>query len=176
MNRRQFLTRVVAGFSAIAAVGFSIPFLRSLLPSLPQESTLDVDLSLLGPGEVKRVNWLGRPVLIQKRDAAALSVIANPPSELTDPDSIASSQPAFAVNSHRSRDPNYFVAYANCTHLGCEVVADSPAGFRCPCHQSQFDPAGRVTGGSAAKINLEIPSYRVIGNETLRLVQTRAET
>jgi len=175
VNRRQLLTRVVAGFSAVAAVGFSIPFLRSLMPSLPQESSMDVDLSLLAPGEIRRVNWLGRPVLIQKRDDVALATIAAPADELTDPDSDASAQPVYAANPHRSRDPNLFVVYANCTHLGCEVVADNDAGFRCPCHQSRFDPAGRVTRGSAAKINLEVPDYRLIGNETLRLIEVRAD-
>lgn len=35
-----------------------------------------------------------------------------------------------------------------CTHLGC-IVAETPAGFSCPCHGSQFAPDGRVLGGPA---------------------------
>jgi cytochrome b6-f complex iron-sulfur subunit len=37
-----------------------------------------------------------------------------------------------------------------CTHLGC-IVAPSETGFRCPCHGSQFDVDGNVTGGPALK-------------------------
>ena len=37
-----------------------------------------------------------------------------------------------------------------CTHLGC-IVAPSQTGFQCPCHGSQFDVDGNVTGGPAPK-------------------------
>lgn len=37
-----------------------------------------------------------------------------------------------------------------CTHLGC-IVAPSDTGFQCPCHGSQFDVDGNVTGGPAPK-------------------------
>ncbi len=37
-----------------------------------------------------------------------------------------------------------------CTHLGC-TVRTSDAGFECPCHGSQFDNFGEVTGGPAPK-------------------------
>ena len=37
-----------------------------------------------------------------------------------------------------------------CTHLGC-IVAPSLTGFACPCHGSQFDVDGNVTGGPAPK-------------------------
>ena len=37
-----------------------------------------------------------------------------------------------------------------CTHLGC-IVAPLATGFQCPCHGSQFDVDGNVTGGPAPK-------------------------
>lgn len=37
-----------------------------------------------------------------------------------------------------------------CTHLGC-IVAPSATGFQCPCHGSQFDIDGNVTGGPAPR-------------------------
>ena len=37
-----------------------------------------------------------------------------------------------------------------CTHLGC-IVAPSATGFLCPCHGSQYDVDGNVTGGPAPK-------------------------
>jgi cytochrome b6-f complex iron-sulfur subunit len=37
-----------------------------------------------------------------------------------------------------------------CTHLGC-IIAPSATGFQCPCHGSQFDIDGNVTGGPAPR-------------------------
>ena len=49
------------------------------------------------------------------------------------------------------RDPRGFAAISvKCTHLGC-TVRTSDAGFECPCHGSQFDSDGLVTGGPAPR-------------------------
>lgn len=49
------------------------------------------------------------------------------------------------------RDKKGFAAISvTCTHLGCTVRA-SDAGFECPCHGSQFDNDGFVTGGPAPR-------------------------
>lgn len=49
------------------------------------------------------------------------------------------------------RDKKGFAAISvTCTHLGC-TVRTSDAGFECPCHGSQFDNDGFVTGGPAPK-------------------------
>jgi cytochrome b6-f complex iron-sulfur subunit len=37
-----------------------------------------------------------------------------------------------------------------CTHLGCTIQTND-AGFNCPCHGSQFDSDGNVTGGPAPR-------------------------
>jgi cytochrome b6-f complex iron-sulfur subunit len=49
------------------------------------------------------------------------------------------------------RDGNKVAAISTtCTHLGC-IVAATDTGFQCPCHGSQFDVDGNVTGGPAPK-------------------------
>lgn len=49
------------------------------------------------------------------------------------------------------RDKKGFAAISvTCTHLGC-TVRTSDAGFECPCHGSQFDNDGFVTGGPAPR-------------------------
>ncbi len=49
------------------------------------------------------------------------------------------------------REGNQVAAISTtCTHLGC-IVAPSQTGFQCPCHGSQFDVDGNVTGGPAPK-------------------------
>ena len=39
--------------------------------------------------------------------------------------------------------------------------ADWPGGFRCPCHGSRFDLAGRVFNGSPAPTNLVVPPVQL---------------
>jgi cytochrome b6-f complex iron-sulfur subunit len=47
------------------------------------------------------------------------------------------------------RDKQGFAAISvKCTHLGC-TVRTSDSGFECPCHGSQYDNDGFVTGGPA---------------------------
>jgi len=49
------------------------------------------------------------------------------------------------------RDKRGFAAISiTCTHLGCPVRT-SDAGFECPCHGSQYDNDGFVTGGPAPR-------------------------
>jgi cytochrome b6-f complex iron-sulfur subunit len=49
------------------------------------------------------------------------------------------------------RDRKGFAAISiTCTHLGC-TVRTSDAGYECPCHGSQYDNDGFVTGGPAPR-------------------------
>jgi ubiquinol-cytochrome c reductase iron-sulfur subunit len=91
---------------------------------------------------------------------------------LVDPNSErASQQPAYAWNLARSIEPEYFVAIALCTHLGCiptyrpepgSVQPDWPGGFYCPYHGSKFDLAGRVFKNVPAPTNLVVPPYKYV--------------
>jgi len=38
-----------------------------------------------------------------------------------------------------------------CPHLGCLVARKDAGDFLCPCHGSQFDAVGKVTGGPAPR-------------------------
>ncbi len=172
MNRRTLLSRIVAGFAAVTAMGISVPFLRSLMPSFDNEMILDVDLSAMTPGDVRSVRWLGRNVLLIKRRPGPVAALDLSSEGFEDADSSRSSQPEFAVNPGRARKADHLVVFSNCTHLGCEVeplTADGFKGFSCPCHRSRFDIAGRVEKGSAAKKNLEVPYYEYVGREVIRL-------
>jgi|TARA_B110000211_G_scaffold63738_1_gene73036 ubiquinol-cytochrome c reductase iron-sulfur subunit len=171
IDRRALLTRIVAGFSLIGLVGFSVPFIRSWVPAFRNETILDVDVDGMEAGDVKVVRWLGRNVLIVRRDTnqVARLIVSD---ALNDPSSLLSRQPDYAANTIRSRKPEHLLVYANCTHLGCEVdftTGDRLTGFRCPCHRSEYDIAGRVEKGAAAKLNLEVPEYEYLGRTMIRL-------
>ncbi len=171
IDRRALLTRIVAGFSLIGLVGFSVPFIRSWVPAFRNETILDVDVDGMDAGDIKVVRWLGRNVLIVRRDTnqVARLIVSD---ALNDPNSLQSRQPDYAANTIRSRKPEHLLVYANCTHLGCEVdftTGDRLTGFRCPCHRSEYDIAGRVEKGAAAKLNLEVPEYEYLGRTMIRL-------
>ena len=176
MDRRTLLKTIVGAFGAVAAVGVSVPFLRSMFPTWTNEVILDVDVSGLAPGAAKQVRWLGRNVLIVHRDERALQSLGT--VDLVDADSSAPQQPEFARNDIRARDARHLLVYANCTHLGCEVAMldnNGFEGFECPCHFSRFDGAGRVEEGSAARLNLEVPDYDYIGRQVIRLRKSTSD-
>ncbi len=171
MDRRTLLTRIVTGFSLIGLAGFSVPFIRSWIPAFRNEVILDVDVGGMVPGDIKVVHWLGRNVMVVRRDKTRVEQLIVSDA-LNDPASALSQQPDFATNTYRSRKPEHLLVYSNCTHLGCEVefaAGNRLAGFRCPCHRSEYDIAGRVEKGAAAKLNLEVPDYDYVGRTMIRL-------
>lgn len=172
MNRRLFLERIVKGLAVTGLAFLSWPFLRSWVPEFGKQLVRDVSVADLGPGEMKFVHWLGRNVIVLRRSREMLSELARAEA-LKDPKSRESTQPGFATNAFRSLRPEYFVAFNNCTHLGCEIALDEP-GFKCPCHQSEYDFAGRVKEASVAPKNLEIPNYRFISGNLIRLEEEQA--
>ena len=166
--------------AVVAAAFTAMPFLASWQPT---EATrlggqpIRIDLTKLGEGEGLKLLWRGSPMWVVRRSAAALAKLQNQRNLLKDPDSIESTQPAYANNAYRSARPDVLVLTAICTHLGCipelktstdeRLGADLDAGFYCPCHGSRFDLAGRVVKGSPAPTNLPVPAYHLADERTL---------
>ncbi len=171
MNRRLWLTRIVKGFTVTGAGFIAYPFIRALIPTGEDDTSMEVKVDDLKPGQSKTVRWRGRDLVVQKRSPEMIRTIQQGGVELKDPGSSQSVQPSFAQNEFRSLRPDIFVTYNLCTHLGCQVVRsqDSSLGFSCPCHESDYDLAGRVVSGAAAPTNLEVPTYRFISGNTLVL-------
>jgi rieske iron-sulfur protein len=68
----------------------------------------------------------------------------------------------------RARSADGIVAYSGvCTHAGCDVTVWQTVTrrFRCPCHESEFDPrdSGRVVGGPAPRRLPRLPVKVVDG-------------
>jgi ubiquinol-cytochrome c reductase iron-sulfur subunit len=175
MDRRAVLTRIVQGFS-LTGLGFVLyPFIRSFLPVLDDNQSQEVDISELMPGQSKTVAWQGRHLYVVRRFPEDPDATKFSDDELKDPESIASSQPTFAANSLRSKKPDLFIVFKNCTHLGCEVrltFDDRTMKFDCPCHRSEFDQAGRVHKESIASYNLEVPDYQYLSKNVIKLTES----
>jgi ubiquinol-cytochrome c reductase iron-sulfur subunit len=174
LERRRFLTGVTAGIGVVGAGFGAAPFVLSMTPSERAKAAgapVEVDISQVLPGEMKTVEWRGKPVWLLRRTPEMLASLKKVQDKLADPKSQRSLQPGYVNPEHRATRPELLVMVGICTHLGCAPVAklmagggsdmgaDWPGGFFCPCHGSIFDLAGRVYKNVPAPTNMEIPPY-----------------
>ena len=143
---------------------------------------VEVDIAGLAPGEMKTVEWRGKPVWILKRSPEMLATLKQTDAEVADPNSERKPDeltPEYARNEYRSIKPEILVAVGICTHLGCSPVTrfqtgaqpslpdDWHGGFLCPCHGSTFDLAGRVFKNKPAPDNLQVPRHMYLSDSKL---------
>ncbi|WP_372528920.1 ubiquinol-cytochrome c reductase iron-sulfur subunit [Piscinibacter sp.] len=179
--RRQWLAAASAAGGA-GIVATNVPFVASMSPSERARAfgaPVEVDLGSIQPGELRTVEWRGKPVSVLRRTADMLETLRTHDDLLNDPRSMRQEQqPDYARNDLRSAGPDIAVLVAVCTHLGCiptfrpepgtaDIGASWPGGFYCPCHGSKFDFAGRVFKNVPAPSNLEVPPHRYRGESTL---------
>jgi len=181
-SRRLWVATAFA-MGGVAGVATLVPFISTLAPSEKARAAgapVNVDISDLSAGQLRTVEWRGKPVWILRRDDKQLAGITAQDPFLADPNSDRPGYtPPYAKNEYRSRRPDVLVCVGLCTHLGCSPYADFetgggnhlPAswegGFVCPCHGSTFDLAGRVYKNKPAPDNLEIPPYHYLSDTQL---------
>jgi ubiquinol-cytochrome c reductase iron-sulfur subunit len=179
--RRRRLVIATSAAGGVCAVAATIPFVASMSPSERTRAAavpVEADLAGLPPGALMTAEWRGKPVWILHRTPEMLAGLPRHDDLLADRDSRNSRQPDYCQNATRSIRPEFFVALALCTHLGCiptfrpELATDDlgprwPGGFYCPCHGSKFDLAGRVFKNVPAPLNLEIPWHRYVSESRL---------
>ena len=180
-GRRKFLTVATGATATVGVVLAAIPFVESWTPSERARALgapVEVDLSKLAVGQMITPTWRLKPIYIVRRDTAQVDKLPQNDKGLKDPKSEDSIQPPYARNEMRARRADVLVLIGICTHLGClpkqffdagdpVLGADWPGGFRCPCHGSRFDMAGRVMNGSPAPTNLSVPPYSFRDQNTL---------
>ncbi len=159
---------------AMLWVGFS--FVATVEDPEANVKVMRFDLSGIKPGETEVFDWNRRPLIVLHRSSDMLEFLrAGHTERLRDALSDNSNQPEPMQNFHRSLIPEYFVAIATGTDLGCPVVflpAQSETfqgehwkgGFRDSCRGSRYDLAGRVFENQQASENLVIPAYRIDGS------------
>lgn len=182
------LSATVAGGAALATLA---PFVGQALihrKTTANGEIVEVELGALDAGQLLTVDWLGAAVWVVRRTPEMIAQLAATPlAELADPASEHSRQPTYARNPGRSLKPEFFVAFAMCTHLACTPIArfrpgsaegmpgSWPGGFICPCHSSLFDLAGRVYKHREAKQNLAIPPHHFVSEHLLRIGEDPAD-
>jgi ubiquinol-cytochrome c reductase iron-sulfur subunit len=181
-RRAAIMTACAVG--GVGCAGVAVPVVSSWLPSEREKAAggpVEVDLSAVPAGQMKVVEWRGKPIWILHRTPEMVATLKTHDSSLADSQSKRTGYPtppyALKDSSTRSIKPEYFVAIGICTHLGCSPsgpfaagenpqLGDQP-GFVCPCHGSTFDLAGRVFKNKPAGDNLEVPPYRYVSDTLL---------
>ena len=175
---------MTAAVGAAGGLAAAIPFVASFQPSERAKAAgapVEVDIGDLAPGELRRVEWRGKPVWIVRRTKEMLASLAKTESQLADPKSNRAEYPtpAYAKNAYRSIKEEYLVVVGICSHLGCSPIEkfqvgaqpslpdDWAGGFLCPCHGSTFDLAGRVFKNKPAPDNLEVPPHVYLSDSRL---------
>ena len=180
-SRRNLIaaTAVVGG---VAGLGAAVPFVASFTPSERAKAAgapVEVDIGGMQPGELKTVEWQGKPVWILRRTPEMLATLKTTDALVADPQSQRAGQPAYVKGEARAIKDEYFVCIGICTHLGCSPTAKMAlgaesgisdtwqGGFLCPCHGSLFDVAGRVYKSMPAPDNLVIPKHTYLSDTRL---------
>jgi ubiquinol-cytochrome c reductase iron-sulfur subunit len=180
-SRRKFLTVATGATATVGVVLAAVPFAASWAPSERAKALgapVEVDISKLQLGQMITPTWRLKPIYVVRRDASIVGKLPQHDDQLKDSKSENSIQPDYARNEIRARRADVLVLVGICTHLGClpkqffdagdaVLGADWPGGFRCPCHGSRFDLAGRVFKGSPASTNLVVPPYSFRGQDLL---------
>jgi ubiquinol-cytochrome c reductase iron-sulfur subunit len=180
-SRRKFLTIATSATAAVGAVLAAVPFIESWQPSERARALgapLVLDISKLESGQMITPTWRKQVIYIVRRPQSLVDTLVKNDGELKDPQSDQSLQPTYAQNQMRARRADVLVLIGICTHLGClpkqffdpgdpVLGAGWPGGFRCACHGSRFDMAGRVFHGSPAPTNLSVPPYSFKDQYTL---------
>ena len=183
-GRRGLLVATCAagGVAGLATTGMFVSTFQPSERAKAAGAPVEVDLAGLAPGEMRTVEWRGKPVWILKRSEAMVNSLKQTDGQVADPNSERNPDeltPEYARNEFRSIKPEILVAVGICTHLGCSPVTrfatgaqpslpdDWHGGFLCPCHGSTFDLAGRVYKNKPAPDNLEVPRHMYLSDSKL---------
>ena len=184
---RRFLLGATCAAGGAVAVGTGAVLVSTFQPSEKAKAagaSVEVDIAGMAPGEMKTVEWRGKPVWILKRTPEMMASLTQTEGELADPASekfFQISMPDYAKTPTRSRKefPEILVVVGICSHLGCSPTSrfatgeqpnlpnDWKGGFLCPCHGSTFDMAGRVFKNKPAPDNLQVPRYMFLSDSRL---------
>jgi ubiquinol-cytochrome c reductase iron-sulfur subunit len=161
VRRRDFLNVAAVSFAGVGGVIAIAPLFVQMAPSADvlAQSTTEVDISKVQPGQGIKVSWRKQPVFVRNLTPKEIAEAnAVPLSSLRDPQTLA--------QRTKPGHMNWLITLGVCTHLGCIPLGIGEGenrgpygGYFCPCHGSQYDTAARIRAGPAPK-NLVVPDYK----------------
>ncbi|MGY6550886.1 MAG: ubiquinol-cytochrome c reductase iron-sulfur subunit [Erythrobacter sp.] len=160
VRRRDWIHIAALSTAGVGAAAVVYPLVSQMAPSADvlAESTTDVDVSAIEPGQSVRSVFRRQPLFVKRLTpeeiAEANSVNV---ASLRDPETLA--------DRTLAGNEDLLVTVGVCTHFGCIPLGSNPGenrgdfnGYFCPCHGSHYDVAGRIRRGPAP-LNLAVPPY-----------------
>jgi ubiquinol-cytochrome c reductase iron-sulfur subunit len=151
-QRRYFIEKAAGITAGVGIAAATWPFIDSMNPTASDLSnaTTRANIEAIRVGEVKTVEWEGKPIFIFHRTPEQIKKMQASMGSDIDPE----------PDADRVINPEWLIVIGLCTHLGC-VPPKSPDGWICPCHGSIYDNSGRVLQSPAPK-NLVVPPYKFV--------------
>lgn len=170
VRRRDFINIAAVSAAGVGGIAVLFPLISQMSPSADvlAESSTEVDISQIQPGQAIKAVFRKQPVFIRNLTsaeiAAANAVDAN---TLRDPQTLA--------ERTKEGHENWLITMGVCTHLGCVPLGAGEGevkgefgGYFCPCHGSYYDTAARIRKGPAPT-NLEVPEYEFISDTVVKI-------
>ena len=170
VRRRDFINIAAVGAAGVGGVATLLPLISQMSPSADvlAESTVEIDVSAIQPGQAIKGVFRKQPVFIRNLTPAEMAE-ANKVDvgSLRDPQSLS--------DRTKPGKENWLVTMGVCTHLGCVPLGAGEGevkgefgGYFCPCHGSHYDTAARIRKGPAPK-NLEVPAYEFTSDTVVKI-------
>lgn len=185
-GRRNLLvaTCTAGGVVGVATAGALVSSFQPSERAKAAGAPVEVDISDVKPGELKVVEWRGKPVWILRRTPEMMASLSKNDDKVADPHSDKIYQlemPDYCKNEERARKEHKetLVVVGICSHLGCSPSSrftpgsqpnlpdDWNGGFLCPCHGSTFDLSARVFKNKPAPENLDVPRYMYLSDNRI---------
>jgi ubiquinol-cytochrome c reductase iron-sulfur subunit len=185
-GRRNLLVATCAagGVVGVATAGALVSSFQPSERAKAAGAPVEVDISDVKPGELKVVEWRGKPVWILRRTPEMMASLPKNDDKVADPHSDKSFQlemPEYCKNEERARKEHKetLVVVGICSHLGCSPSSrfapgpqanlpdDWTGGFLCPCHGSTFDLSARVFKNKPAPENLDVPRHMYLSDNRI---------
>ncbi|MXO86725.1 ubiquinol-cytochrome c reductase iron-sulfur subunit [Altererythrobacter aurantiacus] len=170
VRRRDFIDIAALSAGGVGALAVLYPLISQMAPSedVLAESTTDVDVSAIEPGQAIKDVFRKQPLFIRRlTDAEIAEANSTPIGALRDPETLDDR----TLEGHR----DLLVTMGVCTHLGCVPLGVAEGenrgdynGYFCPCHGSHYDVAGRIRKGPAPT-NLLVPEYNFTSDTVIRV-------
>jgi len=132
-GRRGLLVATCAagGVAGLATAGAFVSTFQPSERAKAAGAPVEVDIAGLAPGEMKTVEWRGKPVWVLKRSPEMVESLKKTDGQVADPKSERNPNeltPEYARNEYRSRKPEILVAVGICSHLGCSPTTKLHSG------------------------------------------------
>jgi len=170
VRRRDFINIAAVSAAGVGGLAVVYPLISQMSASADvlAESSTEVDLSAIAPGQTIKAVFRKQPVFIRNLTPAEVE-------EANKVDVAALRDPQTLAERTKEGHENWLITMGVCTHLGCVPqgaaegeVKGEYGGYFCPCHGSHYDTAARIRKGPAPT-NLVVPDYEFTSDTVVKI-------